>query len=187
MLTAQERQRAKDEAFTKRMQERCWFTFADGRRCTSARGDYHPSLCPFHADREVRDNNDVQFGGELIGPNDVLDNARAVNLFLTRVVRFAATRRITPKHAAIMGFLGQLLLTSLVQLRKEQEISNEAEQDDSGLSPLDMGMLQNLREQIEKMPDKPDPRTFPSRITTHGKPPMTPEEVAAEKSGANRA
>src|SRR6266478_10041260 len=32
--------------------ERCQFTFSDGRQCRMARSEIHPSLCPFHAERE---------------------------------------------------------------------------------------------------------------------------------------
>src|SRR5260370_11735346 len=32
--------------------ERCQFMFSDGRQCTMARSDIHPSLCTYHSDRE---------------------------------------------------------------------------------------------------------------------------------------
>src|SRR5690242_11821096 len=32
--------------------ERCQFLFSDGRQCTMARSDIHPSLCRYHSERE---------------------------------------------------------------------------------------------------------------------------------------
>src|SRR6266700_5365973 len=32
--------------------DRCQFKFSDGRQCTMARSDIHPTLCRFHSERE---------------------------------------------------------------------------------------------------------------------------------------
>src|SRR5216683_998232 len=37
---------------TSPLPERCQFMFSDGRQCTMARSDIHPSLCTYHSDRE---------------------------------------------------------------------------------------------------------------------------------------
>src|SRR5260370_41989412 len=47
--------------------ERCQFMFSDGRQCTMARSDIHPSLSTYHSDRE-----DQFFGapaGSFLTPN----------------------------------------------------------------------------------------------------------------------
>jgi hypothetical protein len=37
---------------TNPLPERCQFSFSDGRQCSMARSDIHPSLCRFHSERE---------------------------------------------------------------------------------------------------------------------------------------
>lgn len=156
MLTAAERKREKEDAAAHRMRERCIYFFADGRRCTSLRGDDHPNFCPHHAQKEHEDNNNVQYGAELIAPEEALDTGRAINAYLARVARAAGTRRITPKHAAIMGYLGQLMLQSLIHIRKEDELADAA-QPQLPAPALGPGLFEAIRQKIDEMPDLPDP------------------------------
>ena len=47
--------------------DRCQFTFSDSRQCTMARSDIHPSLCPFHAEREEQLFGSPSPGGSVVG------------------------------------------------------------------------------------------------------------------------
>jgi hypothetical protein len=99
---------------------RCQFTFSDGRQCTMARSDIHPSLCRFHADREAQLFGDPAPGGNVVGSAlDLpelhsacrdLTSATGVNRALAQVFRLLAQRRISREEAATFGYLAQLLL-----------------------------------------------------------------------------
>ena len=107
--------------------ERCQFTFSDGRQCTMARSDIHPSLCRFHAERE-----DQLFGTpgtlvvgaaldlpELHSACRDLTTASGVNRALAQVFRLLAQRRISRQEAATFGHLAQLLLRTISLMRQE--------------------------------------------------------------------
>jgi hypothetical protein len=114
---------------SKQLPDRCQFTFSDGRQCTMARSDIHPSLCRFHAERE-----DQLFGSPAPGGNVVgraldlpelhsacrdLTTAAGVNRALGQVFRLLAQRRISRQEAATFGHLAQLLLRSISLMRQE--------------------------------------------------------------------
>jgi hypothetical protein len=61
--TLGEQPEAKDAA----LEARCQFTFSDGRRCTMGRSDIHPSLCPYHAEREEQLFGVPSSGGTVFG------------------------------------------------------------------------------------------------------------------------
>lgn len=159
MLTAQERKMHKEAAAAKQMRERCWFTFANGKRCSMPRTVMHDSFCAHHANVEDQDSHNQMFGSQIIRPGDRLDNARAVNTYLTRVACLAAASRITPRHAATLGYIGSLLVCTLAHIRKQDEASaNQASAEAEDAAPaLDMNFLNLLREKIEQMPDRPVP------------------------------
>ena len=107
--------------------ERCQFMFSDGRQCTMARYDIHPSLCCFHAQRE-----DQLFGSpggkvfgatldlpELYSASCDLTTAAGVNLALGQVFRLLAQRRISRQEAATFCHLAQVLLRSISLARAE--------------------------------------------------------------------
>src|SRR5579863_1229248 len=50
--------------------ERCQFMFSDGRQCTMARSEIHPSLCPYHSEREEQ-----LFGTPYVSPPRVVCGA----------------------------------------------------------------------------------------------------------------
>ena len=103
--------------------DRCQFTFSDGRQCTMARSDIHPSLCPFHAEREEQLFGSPSPGGNVVGAAfDLpelysacrdLTTAAGVNRALAQVFRLLAQRRISRQEAATFGHLAQLLLRTI--------------------------------------------------------------------------
>jgi hypothetical protein len=56
---------------------------------------------------------------ELLGPLGDLRTAAGVNYMLGRLVMLVASRRITTREAAVLGYLGQLLLQSVGGVSKE--------------------------------------------------------------------
>ena len=109
--------------------DRCQFTFSDSRQCTMARSDIHPSLCPFHAEREEQLFGSPSPGGHVVGRAlDLpelhsacrdLTTAAGVNRALAQVFRLLAQRRISRQEAATFGHLAQLLLRTITLARAE--------------------------------------------------------------------
>ena len=85
--------------------ERCQFMFSDGRQCTMARSDIHPSLCRFHSEREDQLFGDTAPGGMVVGAAlDLpelysacrdLTTVAGVSRALGQVFRLLAQRRIS--------------------------------------------------------------------------------------------
>src|SRR6266568_803578 len=114
---------------TNQLPDRCQFTFSDGRQCTMARSDIHPSLCRFHSEREDQLFGDPSPGGYVVGRAlDLpelysacrdLTTAAGVNRALGQVFRLLAQRRISRQEAATFGHLAQLLLRTISAARAE--------------------------------------------------------------------
>src|SRR2546428_4152387 len=118
---------------TNQLPDRCQFTFSDGRQCTMARSDIHPSLCRFHSEREEQLFGDPSPGGYVVGRAlDLpelysacrdLTTAAGVNRALAQVFRLLAQRRISRQEAATFGHLAQLLLRTISLMRAEATAS----------------------------------------------------------------
>src|SRR2546428_5524179 len=114
---------------TNQLPDRCQFTFSDGRQCRMARSEIHPSLCPFHSEREEQLFGDPAPGGHVVGAAlDLpelhsacrdLTTASGVNRALAQVFRLLAQRRISRQEAATFGHLAQLLLRTISAMRAE--------------------------------------------------------------------
>src|SRR5438445_13764221 len=128
---------------TNQLPDRCQFTFSDGRQCTMARSDIHPSLCRFHSEREDQLFGDPSPGGYVVGRAlDLpelysacrdLTTAAGVNRALAQVFRLLAQRRISRQEAATFGHLAQLLLRTLSAMRVlagESPAANVYQQDE---------------------------------------------------------
>src|SRR6266581_676494 len=112
---------------TNPLPDRCQFTFSDGRQCTMARCEIHPSLCRFHSEREDQLFGDPAPGGNVVGAAlDLpelhsacrdLTTAAGVNRALAQVFRLLAQRRISRQEAATFGHLAQLLLRTISAMR----------------------------------------------------------------------
>jgi hypothetical protein len=108
--------------------DRCQFTFSDSRQCTMARSDIHPSLCPFHAEREEQLFGSPSPVGHVVGAALDLPELHSacrdlttagVNRALAQVFRLLAQRRISRQEAATFGHLAQLLLRTITLARAE--------------------------------------------------------------------
>ncbi len=97
----------------------CQQLTSDGRRCLMSRMKGHPSLCFVHAQRQQQLLDPKRLAAELLGPFQDLKTANAVNHALGSLFLLVAQNRIPPRHAAILAYLGQLLLQSLSPVRSE--------------------------------------------------------------------
>ena len=125
---------------------RCQFTFSDSRQCTMARSDIHPSLCPFHAEREEQLFGSPSPGGHVVGAAfDLaelysacgdLTTAVGVNRALAQVFRLLAQRRISRQEAATFGHLAQLLLRTISLARAESVSAPAASARPNATNPV---------------------------------------------------
>lgn len=101
----------------------CKFQFADARRCRMLRRD-HPSLCPFHARAEQQLRESHQLGSEISRTlsGDFL-TATDINFVLGKLFTAVAQNRIPRRNAAVLAYLGQLLLHSLSGVKQEFKFS----------------------------------------------------------------
>src|SRR6266568_3892680 len=188
---------------TSPLPERCQFMFSDGRQCTMARSDIHPSLCRFHSEREEQLFGDPAPGGHVVGAAlDLpelhsacrdLTTAAGVNRALGQVFRLLAQRRISRQEAATFGDLAQLLLQTIrparmdvpSEQRESGDLSASARgnkvtaagphSDSSGLRPPAAGPVD--------VP--PAPRADSSREATEGRNPRTINTSAAFVSNSS--
>jgi hypothetical protein len=77
-----------------------------------------PRFCKAHYRRILRDSAPPEplpewVAEEILPPDGKLDSAAAVNEVLTRVFRCVCEDRLTPRHAACLGYLGQLIISTL--------------------------------------------------------------------------
>ena len=106
---------------------RCRHTGADGRRCTmsAAPGD---SLCLPHRQRQQKESDAQALAAELLGPFGEFKTATAVNHALGKLFSLVAVGRIAPRDAAVLAYIGQLLLNSLGAVRREAQLARGYEQ-----------------------------------------------------------
>ncbi len=166
---------------------RCQFTFSDGRQCTMARSDIHPSMCPFHAEREEQLFGSPSPGGNVVGAAfDLpelhsacrdLTTAAGVNRALAQVFRLLAQRRISRQEAATFGHLAQLLLRTITLARAESVAAPAASPHANATGPV------VLSEPCErKTPPNPAPELD---ISPASSPACEPVRSRQHKNGAS--
>ena len=122
-----------DGLSTLKMPDRCQFMFSDGRQCKMARSDIHPSLCPYHSEREEQlfgaphTRSSVRGSSfdlpELFSASHDLTTAAGVNRALGQVFRLLAQRRISRQEAATFAKLAHLLLQSIRAAHAEADVA----------------------------------------------------------------
>jgi hypothetical protein len=99
---------------------RCQFETSDGRRCRMLRYNGHPTLCLFHAHDEMQLLESQRVGAELSASlTGQFMTATDINFVLGKLFTATAQNRIPPRNAAILAYIGQLMLHSLHQVKKE--------------------------------------------------------------------
>src|SRR5216683_63526 len=99
---------------------RCQFETSDGRRCRMLRHPAHSALCPFHARDEMQLLESQRLGAELSASlTGQFMTATDINFVLGKLFTATAQNRIPPRNAAVLAYIGQLMLHSLPNLKKE--------------------------------------------------------------------
>src|SRR5216683_3451006 len=105
---------------------RCQFETSDGRRCRMLRCNAHPTLCLFHARDEMQLLESQRLGAELSASlTGQFMTATDINFVLGKLFTATAQNRIPPRNAAVLAYIGQLMLHSLPNLKKEYPFTYE--------------------------------------------------------------
>jgi hypothetical protein len=110
--------------------DRCQFTRANGKPCRMPRMNGHASLCPHHArQHEHQSALSAQASSserpassvalDLLGPIQDFRTANSVNHVLGKLLVLLATERVSPRNAAVLAYICQLLLQSLSDVKHE--------------------------------------------------------------------
>ncbi len=98
-------------------EDHCRFVSAHNHRCRMLRAWNHDALCAHHARQQQQQTED--FADGLLAGIEDFRSASAVNHALGKVFELTARDRISPRKAALLAYLGQLLLNSLPAVRLE--------------------------------------------------------------------
>jgi len=98
---------------------RCQYKKADGHRCRMTRALDHPSYCAQHAGWLSDGKPPEDLTAELLGPLGDFRSMAAINYALGKLALLVASRRISTKEAATLGYLFQLLLQTVPGVNKE--------------------------------------------------------------------
>jgi len=99
---------------------RCQFETSDGRRCRMPRHPAHSALCPFHARDEMQLLESQRLGAEISASiTGEFMTSTDINFVLGKLFTALAQNRIPPRNAAILAYIGQLMLHSLRGVKKE--------------------------------------------------------------------
>jgi hypothetical protein len=144
---------------------RCQFETSDGRRCRMLRYNGHPTLCLFHAHDELQLLESQRLGAELSATlTGQFMTATDINFVLGKLFTATAQNRIPPRNAAILAYIGQLMLHSLHHLKKEYTFKYEFEGWNNMLD--NATYLSNLpAAPVDVPPSTPAPPDAPSRAT----------------------
>ncbi len=99
---------------------RCQFQFSDGRNCRMLRTASHPSFCAFHAREDLQLIESQSLGTEISTPlNGDFLTATDINHVLGKLFTAVAQDRIPLRKAAVLTYLGQVMLSSLPHVKQE--------------------------------------------------------------------
>jgi hypothetical protein len=107
---------------------RCQFETSDGRRCRMLRHNGHPAFCLFHAHDEMQLLESERLGSEIASSiTGEFMTSTDINFVLGKLFTALAQNRIPPRNAAVLAYIGQLMLHSVPSVKKEYPFVYEYE------------------------------------------------------------
>lgn len=97
----------------------CQFAFSDGRSCRMPRWQKHRKLCLEHARKEQQLLSVEEVSRELVPVSGEFKTASDVNHVLGKLFSLVAKNRMPRKDAVALAYIGQLLIQTLPNVRKE--------------------------------------------------------------------
>jgi hypothetical protein len=98
--------------------DRCTFVSTDGRRCSMNRVAANASFCFNHWKRQHAQEDAAHTGDQIIPSDAGLDSLDDIHKAIGNVFRLLARKRIASRDAAVLGYLGQMMLMSLPSLER---------------------------------------------------------------------
>ena len=156
---------------------RCQHTTADGRRCRMPRRNDDSSLCLDHWQREQQlyaGSVDAEtLAAELLGSFKDFKTTTAVNHALGKLFALLAKNLIPVRNAAVLAYIGQLLLHSLSGVKNETMRSRGPD-----------AWLQIIRRALQNEPRKPATSQLAKTIPQAATPPEEETSVPSPQMPA---
>lgn len=118
-----------DSSFTLRPSEgpkgtdlpRCSHRSPSGRRCRLPISDPDSGLCLNHALRLKKDRDLADLASALTGKSEEFHTAAGINRSLAELYTLLAQNRISPRRAAVLAYICNLLLRTLPAIEHEED------------------------------------------------------------------
>ncbi|MBZ5527807.1 MAG: hypothetical protein LAN71_07905 [Acidobacteriia bacterium] len=102
----------------------CHHRFPTGRRCRLPIADPDSNFCLRHAFRRKQAEDDARLAAALTRQSDGFQTAAGIHKSLSHLYRNLADNRISPRRAAVLAYISNLLLRTLPAI--EQELDPDA-------------------------------------------------------------
>jgi hypothetical protein len=137
---------------------RCSHVTADNRRCIDSRAPDHKTLCPYHAMKEMQHRNSKVVAKEILGPLNDFRSAFAINSALGKLFAITAENRIPVRNAAVLAYIGQLLLQTLNPLQREVVHTDGK----GGMDAILRDTLDRFDDELDRSPSEPETSSKPT-------------------------
>ena len=98
---------------------RCLHRYPTGRRCRFPLADTSSFYCERHAYLRPPGADPADFALDLVGKLAEFDSAVEINQFLSKLLILLSQDRISPRRAAVLAYISNLLLRSLPAIERE--------------------------------------------------------------------
>lgn len=98
--------------------DRCEFVSSDGRRCCMLRVEPGAPFCFDHWKRHQEQEESARTGDEIVGADGALNTQEGIHKALANVFCNLARNRISARNAAVLGYVGQLMLGSAPSIER---------------------------------------------------------------------
>ncbi len=99
----------------------CAHRTPSGRRCRLPISDFDTGLCLNHALRHKKDRDLADLASALTGKSEEFQTAAGINRSLSELYTLLAQNRISPRRAAVLAYISNLLLRTLPAIEKEND------------------------------------------------------------------
>jgi hypothetical protein len=108
---------------------RCQHRTPSGRQCRSSRSGTASALCTRHGNIE-KHRRSADLTANLTVGRDTFLSAEAINRSLAELYTLLARNRVSPRRAAVLAYIGSLLLRTLSPIKQEQSSRDQARNKD---------------------------------------------------------
>jgi hypothetical protein len=100
----------------------CRYLSPSGRRCRQAVANVVSGLCFRHATQQQKERDIADIASTLTGRPKDFKSATRINRSLGELYNLLAQHRISPRHAAVLAYISNLLLRSLSAIDRENNV-----------------------------------------------------------------